>query len=122
MRFNNDKPIFVQIADTLMRDVIPGRLAPEARLASARDLATSLEVNPNTAVRALQILADAGIARNERGTGYFVAAGGAERARESLRRQFFDAELPAVFRAMDQLGITLQEVEQKYQEKSHEKE
>jgi DNA-binding transcriptional regulator YhcF (GntR family) len=120
MRFSSDKPIFVQIADGLMRDVVAGRLAPEARLASARDLATTLEVNPNTAVRALQILADSGIARSERGTGYFVATDGAQKAREALRHQFFETELPAVFLTMDQLGITLGEVQQHYGEKNHE--
>ena len=121
MRFNNDKPIFVQIADHLTREVISGRLAPEARLASARELATSLEVNPNTAVRALQLLADAGIARSERGTGYFVDAAGPKKAREALRQQFFDAELPALFRTMDQLGISVADLQQKYTEKTHEK-
>ncbi len=120
MRFNNDKPIFVQIADYLTREVIAGRLAPEARLASARELATSLEVNPNTAVRALQLLADAGIARSERGTGYFVDGAGPQKAREALRQQFFDTELPALFRTMDQLGVSVADLQQKYTEKTHE--
>ncbi len=120
MRFNNDKPIFVQIADHLTREVIAGRLQPDERLASARELATSLEVNPNTAVRALQVLADSGIARSERGTGYFVDADGPRKAREALRAQFFEGELPALFLTMEQLGVSWTDLQKKWEERNHE--
>ena len=120
MRFNNDKPIFMQIADLLTRQVISGELAPGSRLASARELATNLEVNPNTAVRALQLLAESGVARSERGTGYFVDPEGQERARQALRKVFFETELPALFTTMDQLGIRLEEIQQHYGERPHE--
>ncbi len=110
MRFNSDRPIFAQIAELLAEDVLTGRLAPGARLPSARELAASLEVNPNTAARALQGLADCGIARCERGTGYFVADGGMAIAREERRRRFFDEELPRLFKNMDELGLGLEDV------------
>jgi DNA-binding transcriptional regulator YhcF (GntR family) len=51
-------------------------------------------VNPNTAARALQALADSGIARMERCTGYFVAEDGPARAAGERRRRFFEEELP----------------------------
>ena len=114
MRFNNDRPIFIQIADHLIREIIAGRLVPDERLASARELAASLEVNPNTAARALQHLADHGVARCERGTGYFVQADGPRQARESLRQHFFDSELPRLFRTMTELDISLGEISERY--------
>jgi DNA-binding transcriptional regulator YhcF (GntR family) len=115
MRFNNDQPIFQQIAFHLTGEILAGRLAPDARLPSARELAASLEVNPNTAARALQALADAGVARCERGTGYYVAADGPDKARGERRRRFFEEELPGVFRAMADLGIAPAELASRYE-------
>lgn len=111
MRFNNDKPIFSQIAEILADDIASGKFTPGGRLPSARDLATSLGVNPNTAARALQTLADAGIARPERGSGYYVADTADELVRAERRTRFLHEELPRLFRMMDDLGISLEELE-----------
>lgn len=113
MRFNSDRPIFLQIAEALTDDVLAGTLAPGDRLPSARDLASSLEVNPNTAARALQTLADAGIARAERGTGYYVDETGPERARDERRRRFWETEVPALARTLASLGLTAADLMEK---------
>ena len=114
MRFSNDRPIFAQIAELLEDEVVAGRLKAGERLPSARDLAASLEVNPNTAARALQILADQGVALAERGTGYYVAAEAAAKASAVRRERFFGETLPAVFKAMDELGIGMDELATRY--------
>jgi GntR family transcriptional regulator len=114
MRFNSERPIFAQIAELLARRVQEGSLGPGDRLPSARELAASLEVNPNTAARALQELADSGIARCERGTGYFVADGGPELARNGMKARFFDEELPRLFARMDELGLGMAEIGERY--------
>jgi DNA-binding transcriptional regulator YhcF (GntR family) len=105
MRFSDDRPIFEQIASLLESRAASGELAEGDRLPSARELAASLEVNPNTAARALQTLADRGIARSERGSGYFVCAGAVEKALAERRRRFFDEELPRLFASMRELNI-----------------
>jgi GntR family transcriptional regulator len=114
MRFNSDRPIFAQIADLLTEEVLSGRIGPAGRIPSARELAASLEVNPNTAARALQALADSGIARCERGMGYFVADSGADMAKSERRRRFFEEELPRLFKAMDELSIKPAEILKHY--------
>jgi len=114
MRFNSERPIFAQIAELLEARVIEGSLGPGDRLPSARELAASLEVNPNTASRALQTLADEGVARCERGTGYFVSESGPDVAKAERRKSFFEVELPALFRRMVELGIGIDEVAKSY--------
>ncbi len=114
MRFNNDRPIFVQIADFLTREIIAGHLVPDERIASARELASSLEVNPNTAARALQALAESGVARCERGTGYFVDSDGPAKACETLRQHFLQTELPGLFQTMVELGIGPEEITSRF--------
>jgi GntR family transcriptional regulator len=121
MRFSSERPIFAQIGELLVEQVLDGSLGPGARLPSARELAASLEVNPNTAARALQELADSGLARCERGTGYFVAESGPSLARAERRKRFFDEELPRFFKRMDELGIGPAEISQRYSERTEEK-
>ena len=114
MRFNSERPIFAQIEELLVEQVMDGRLASGDRLPSARELAASLEVNPNTAARALQELADSGLARCERGTGYFVADKGPSLARTERKKLFFDEELPRLFKRMETLGIEPSEILDRY--------
>lgn len=114
MRFSDDRPIFEQIASMLESRTVSGELAEGDRLPSARELAASLEVNPNTAARALQTLSDRGIARSERGSGYFVAPGAAEKAFAERRRRFFDEELPRVFSSMRELKIDPQTIVERW--------
>jgi GntR family transcriptional regulator len=115
MRFNSSQPIFEQIAELLTEQIVDGRLAPGDRIPSARELGSSLEVNPNTAARALQELADSHLARCERGTGYFVAEKGPALARFERQKRFFDEELPRLFKRMDELGISLEEIARRFE-------
>jgi GntR family transcriptional regulator len=114
MRFNSERPIFAQIAEILAQRIAEGKLGPGERLPSARELGSSLEVNPNTAARALQELADSGLARCERGMGYFVADSGPDVARSERKKRFFNEELPRLFKRMDELGLGLEEITGKY--------
>ena len=115
MRFNNGRPIFVQIADLLEDEVVAERIRDGDRLPSARELAASLEVNPNTAARALQILADRGVAVAERGTGYYVTPSAATLAITARKERFFSETLAAIFKAMDSLGIGMDEIVSSYE-------
>jgi len=117
MRFNDGSPIYEQIAEAIASDAAAGRIGMGGRLPSARELASSLQVNPNTAARALQLLADRGVARMERGTGYFLADDGAVRALEERRRRFFDAELPRLFSLMEELGLEPELIARKWEER-----
>ncbi len=107
MRFNEGRPIFEQIAEMLEGRILSRDLNDGERIPSARDLGASLQVNPNTAARALQVLSDSEIARCERGAGYFVAPGAADRIRTARRERFFAEELPQLFERMEALGVTL---------------
>lgn len=110
MKFNEDRPIFEQIARLLEDRILAGALVESGRLPSARELAATLEVNPNTAARALQYLADLGLSYAERGSGYFVSPGAADTIRTLRRDRFFSEELPTLFAIMTSLGIPIDEV------------
>jgi GntR family transcriptional regulator len=67
-------PIWSQIEEGLRHRVAVGELAPGAAVASVRDLARSLRVNPATVAKAYQRLADQGVLEVRRGSGTYVSA------------------------------------------------
>ena len=73
MAFNNDKAIYLQIADRLSDEILVGTYKAFDRIPSVREYAAKLGVNANTAVKAYDQLAQEGVIYNKRGLGYFVA-------------------------------------------------
>ena len=66
-------PIWRQIEEQVRRLVAAGVLAPGAAVPSVRELSRTLRINPATAAKAYQRLADAGVLVVRRGEGTFVA-------------------------------------------------
>jgi GntR family transcriptional regulator len=79
-------PIWSQIEEGVRRLVASGTLGAGMPVASVRDMAKGLRVNPATVSKAYQRLTDAGVLEVRRGEGTYVAAsppalGRAERSR-----------------------------------------
>src|SRR5687767_1696595 len=84
---SSPEPLFAQVVAAVKKAVATGRLAPGDRLPSVRDLARELVINPNTIVRAYQVLETEGITRSRQGAGTFVADRRVVyRKREQVRR------------------------------------
>ncbi len=56
MNFNNNKAIYEQMADRLCDEIIAGTYKADDRIPSVRDYAVTLQVNTNTAVKAMRCL------------------------------------------------------------------
>lgn len=114
MDFKNEKPIYQQIVDYVCERIAAGQWAEEERIPSVRDLATQLQVNPNTVMRAYERLQMSEVIANTRGVGYFVSAGAKQQVTALKRAAFFETALPELFTAMQTLGISWDEVEACY--------
>lgn len=114
MVFNNEKAIYLQMADRLCDEILAGTYKADDRIPSVREYAVMLAVNTNTAVKAYEQLAREGVIYNKRGLGYFVAADAREQIQEARRRDFIEKTLPEMFRQMRLLGIGLDEVEKEW--------
>lgn len=110
MTFNQDKPIYLQMADRLMDDIVAGIYTDEARIPSVREYAANLGVNTNTAMKAYDELSRMNIIYNKRGLGYFVTAGANEQIRAERKSEFFDKTLSQLMREMKLLNISVQEL------------
>ena len=115
MNFTNDKAIYIQMADRLMDEILADKYTDDERIPSVREYAVLLEVNTNTAVKAYDELSRANIIYNKRGLGYFVTPGAKKQILKERKRAFMKERLPELFRQMQLLGITLEDVKVAYE-------
>ncbi len=108
--FNSDRAIYLQMADRLCDDILIGTYAEGDRVPSVRDYSIALGVNTNTAVKTYDYLGREGVIFNKRGMGYFVSPGAKERILEERRAVFIKDTMPTLFKDMDLLGISMEEL------------
>jgi GntR family transcriptional regulator len=119
MTFKENKPIYLQIADRIMDEILQNVYEEEGRILSVREYAGVVEVNANTVVRTYDYLQNQGIIYNKRGLGYFVSTGAAQKIVALRKETFLQQVLPDVFKEMYLLHIpmeTLAEMYKTYQE------
>ena len=114
MIFTNDKAIYIQMVDRLCDEILADKYKDDDRIPSVREYAVLLEVNTNTAVKAYDELSRANIIYNKRGLGYFVTPGAKKQILKERKREFMKQRLPELFRQMQLLGITLEDVKDAY--------
>ena len=73
LNYRDSKPIYEQIKSGLRKLVITNSLAPNDKLPSVRELASSLAINPNTIQKAYHELEIEGYIYTVPGKGTFVA-------------------------------------------------
>lgn len=111
MDFTDKEPIYKQISDYFCQQILEERWKPDDRVPSVREIAVQMEVNPNTAMRAFQILQEEEILVNKRGVGHFIAEGAYQRTLELQRNEFIENDVPVFFRKMNLLGFSCEELE-----------
>jgi GntR family transcriptional regulator len=114
MEFKNGQAIYIQIADYICESILSRKWKSGDRVPSIRELSVSVEVNPNTVMRTYSFLQDKGIIFNERGIGYFVGEGSYTNVLDLKKNEFYKTELPRLFNMMDLLGISLDDLNNKY--------
>ncbi len=72
-QFENNIPIYLQIAEEIKMDIVSGVYKPGERLPSVREWSLQMRVNPNTMQKALSELEDLGLVYTERTNGKFVS-------------------------------------------------
>lgn len=121
MDFDNSKPIYLQIVDFFYENILVKQWQEGSRIPSVREVAMMVEVNPNTAIRAFNHLQDLEVIYNKRGIGYFVSDNGYSKVLDIKRKEFLEQNLPDVFKKMNLLDISFNELKNAYNQHKNEK-
>ncbi|MBN9295483.1 MAG: GntR family transcriptional regulator [Filimonas sp.] len=114
MEFNENRAIYLQIAELICEKILSGHFKEDERIPSVREMAVQLEVNPNTVMRTFEFLQSKDIITNKRGIGYFVSAGGLQTAMNFRKEEFIQKELPQLFKTIHLLNMDFDELKQMY--------
>ncbi|RSN65101.1 GntR family transcriptional regulator [Amycolatopsis sp. WAC 04182] len=98
-------PLFVQIAEQIADDIAEGSLAEGERVPSTNELAAFYRINPATAAKGINVLADDGLLEKRRGIGMFVAGGARQKLLTDRRQRFAEQYLDPMLSEARRLGI-----------------
>lgn len=110
----NNKAIYIQIADRIADQILQRDYPPGSRLPSVRDLAADMQVNANTVMRSFERLSLQGLIFNRRGIGFFVSDDAADRILASRGEDLLSNRLQDIFELLSRLGITPDQLAYRY--------
>ncbi|WP_042169144.1 GntR family transcriptional regulator [Paenibacillus gorillae] len=110
LSIDDSRPIFMQIAEQIEDDIIEGRLPEEAQVPSKNEFAAYHQINPATAAKGVNLLADEGILYKKRGIGMFVATGAKSKLIGKRQELFFEQYIVTMMREAEKLGITSEQL------------
>jgi DNA-binding transcriptional regulator YhcF (GntR family) len=115
-------PLFAQVAERLAGEIADGGLEEGARVPSTNELAAFYRINPATAAKGINVLADDGLLEKRRGIGMFVAAGARATLLARRRAEFTDRYVQPLLTEAARLGIDSAELMGLIRESSNERE
>ncbi|MCC6817029.1 MAG: GntR family transcriptional regulator [Saprospiraceae bacterium] len=115
MDFRKHQPIYMQIADVILSDILERKISDGDRIPSVRELAISLEVNPNTVQRSYQWLQDVQIIFQKRGIGFFLSDKVYEKTMEVRKEEYLRDELPNTLRTGKLLNVGIETIANIYE-------
>jgi GntR family transcriptional regulator len=110
------KPIYVQIAEWLETEILSESIKRDEKVFSQYQLAEMLNINPATAAKGLNILADENIVYKKRGLGMFVSEDAKKIIMAKRRNQTLKSLVAELVREAEHLKVTDEELIQMIQE------
>ncbi|MGI6358865.1 MAG: GntR family transcriptional regulator [Bacillota bacterium] len=110
LNFDSEKPIYLQLAESIEDDILKGIFEEESQVVSTTELAVSLRINPATAGKGLNLLLDEGVLYKKRGVGMFVTAGARERILQKRRESFYQNYVRALLTEAMKIGVSVEEI------------
>ena len=112
--FNNDVPIYIQIADIITKDITGGILKPGQKIPSVREYALMFAANPNTVSKALQILEERNLIYTERTNGKFVTE--EKEIISKNKEEIFNHKINEFLTDLESLGYSKEQIINKLKE------
>lgn len=103
IEFDNNLPIYMQIMNYIKGEIVTGKLKPGDKILSVRELASELQINPNTVQRTFQELEREEIVETRRGMGRYVTSN--ENTILTIKKEMAQDVLDRFIRGMEDLGF-----------------
>ncbi len=111
IEFEDERPIFVQIAEQIEDGILSGAFPEESQIPSTTEISVNYRINPATALKGINLLVDSAIVYKKRGVGMFVSEGAVEVIREKRKEEFFDRYIVRLAEEARKLSLTKKDVE-----------
>lgn len=103
IEFDNNLPIYLQIMNYIKGEIVTGKLRPGDKILSVRELASEMQINPNTVQRTFQELEREEIVETRRGMGRYVTS--KEETIMTIKKEMAKDILDRFIRGMQDLGF-----------------
>ena len=110
MNFEDHKPIYLQISDTICEKILNNEYSEDDRIPSIREMAALLGVNPNTVMRSFEHLKLIEVIYDKRGVGFFIAPKAKKIVKQLYKDEFVEKEIPTLIRKMKLLDIEIDDL------------
>lgn len=110
LNLDQEKPIFIQIAEGIEDGILTGAFPEESQIPSITEFSVNYKINPATALKGINLLVDEGIVFKKRGVGMFVAEGAVGKLQKKRQDQFYNNYVSRLVEEAKRLGITSDEI------------
>jgi GntR family transcriptional regulator len=110
MHFEDERPIFLQIAEYIEDGILSGAFQEDTQIPSTTDISLWYKINPATALKGINILVDEGIVYKRRGVGMFVTVGAVEVIRRKRKEAFYQNYIEKVIVEAKKLGLAREDI------------
>lgn len=108
--FEDERPIFLQIAEQIEDGILSGAFQEETQIPSTTEISVNYKINPATALKGINLLVDGGIVYKKRGLGMFVSTGAVKMIRGKRKEEFFENYITKLAGEAKKLGLTQEEI------------
>jgi GntR family transcriptional regulator len=109
-RFNEERPIFIQLAEMLENAILSGAYDEGGQIPSITEFSVAYNINPATALKGVNVLVDSGLLHKKRGLGMFVSNGAREKLVKRRKERFYQDFVKPMILEAKQLGIAESEL------------
>ena len=103
-------PIFQQIAQMILDEIMDGHLQEEEKIPSENELSRFYNINRATVRNGLQSLVDTGLIYKQRGIGMFVKKGAKKILLAERQKKFHADFLLPMLKEAERIGLNRQEI------------
>ena len=112
MKINPDqeKPIFIQIAEGIEDGILTGAFPEGSQIPSITEFSVNYKINPATALKGINLLVDENIIFKKRGVGMFVSNDAVKQLKEKRQNQFYNNYFSNLIEEAKRLGFSSDDI------------